>query len=106
MDAIDAALVELNNNTDCKLIAHHSHPIPDDLTNSLSSLITPAENEIERMVTMADDDMVIADLNAELRTNCTGVRWIKTRRPDLYKQLTVPTGQEEDIRRVRFGDNM
>ena len=54
----------------------------------------------------ADDDMVVADLNAELRTNCTGVRWIKTRRPELYKPLTVATGLEEDIRRVRFGNNM
>lgn len=54
----------------------------------------------------ADDDMVIADLDAELRTNCTGVRWIKTRRPDLYKPLTIPTGMEEDIRKVRFGDNI
>ena len=50
--------------------------------------------------------MVTADLDAELRNNCTGVRWIKTRRPDLYKQLTVRTGLEEDIRRVRFGDNI
>lgn len=50
----------------------------------------------------ADDDMIVADLNAALRDNCTGVRWIKTRRPDLYKPLTVPTGLEEDIRRVRF----
>ena len=54
----------------------------------------------------ADDDMVVADLNAELRTNCTGVRWIKTRRPELYKPLTVATGLEEDIRRVRFGNNI
>jgi predicted amidohydrolase len=54
----------------------------------------------------ADDDMVVADLDAELRVNCTGVRWIKTRRPDLYKSLTVPTGLEENIRRVRFGDNI
>jgi len=54
----------------------------------------------------ADDDMVVADLDAELRVNCTGVRWIKTRRPDLYKQLTIPTGLEEDIRRVRFGDKI
>jgi predicted amidohydrolase len=50
----------------------------------------------------ADDDMIVADLDAALRDNCTGVRWIKTRRPDLYGALTVPTGLEEDIRRVRF----
>ncbi len=54
----------------------------------------------------ADDDMVVADLNAELRINCTGVRWIKTRRPELYGPLTVPTGLEEDIRRVRFSHEL
>jgi predicted amidohydrolase len=54
----------------------------------------------------ADDDMVVADLDASLRDNCTGVRWIKTRRPEMYKPLTVPTGLEEDIRRVRFGSNL
>jgi predicted amidohydrolase len=54
----------------------------------------------------ADDDMVVADLDPALRENCTGVRWIKTRRPDLYEQLTLPTGLEEDIRRVRFSDEL
>ncbi len=54
----------------------------------------------------ADDDMVVADLDPALRDNCTGARWIKTRRPELYKQLTLPTGLEEDIRRVRFSDEL
>jgi len=54
----------------------------------------------------ADDDMVVADLDPSLRDNCTGVRWIKTRRPELYKELTLPTGLEEDIRRVRFSDEL
>ncbi|MHC4227165.1 MAG: nitrilase-related carbon-nitrogen hydrolase, partial [Planctomycetota bacterium] len=54
----------------------------------------------------AGDDMVVADLDAALRDNCTGVRWIKTRRPELYGQLTVPTGLEEDIRRVRFSNEL
>jgi predicted amidohydrolase len=53
-----------------------------------------------------DDDMVIADLDAGLRDNCTGVRWIKTRRPELYESLTVRTGLEKDIRSVRFGKDM
>jgi len=51
----------------------------------------------------ADDDMVVADLDPSLRENCTGVRWIKTRRPELYQPLTVPTGMERDLRAVRFG---
>ncbi len=52
------------------------------------------------------NDMVVADLDAALRDNCTGVRWIKTRRPELYGQLTVPTGLEENIRSVRFGKDL
>jgi predicted amidohydrolase len=51
----------------------------------------------------ANDDMVVADLDPALRTNCTGLRWIKSRRPDLYGPLTVPTGLETDTRSARFG---
>ncbi len=51
----------------------------------------------------ANDDMVIADLDPALRENCTGLRWIKTRRPELYGPLTVPTGLEVDTRSARFG---
>jgi predicted amidohydrolase len=50
----------------------------------------------------AGDDMVIADLDASLPERCTGRRWIRTRRPELYGPLAVPTGFEEDTRKVRF----
>lgn len=50
----------------------------------------------------AADDMVVADLDASLLDRCTGRRWIKTRRPELYGPLAVPTGNELDTRTVRF----
>jgi predicted amidohydrolase len=50
----------------------------------------------------AGDDMVVADLDASLLEVSTGRRWIKTRRPELYEPLTVPTGIEQDTRTVRF----
>ena len=50
----------------------------------------------------AADDIVIADLDASLRERCTGVRWIKARRPELYAPLTQKTGREQDTRTVRF----
>jgi len=50
----------------------------------------------------ADDDMVVADLDARRLENCTGRRWIRSRRPDLYGPLTVPTGNEQDTRTLRF----
>ena len=50
----------------------------------------------------ADDHMIIADLDASLREKCTGVRWQKSRRPELYTLITQKTGKEQDTRKVRF----
>jgi hypothetical protein len=50
----------------------------------------------------ADGDIVVADLGASLLEVSTGNRWVKTRRPELYAPLTVPTGLEQDTRTVRF----
>lgn len=52
----------------------------------------------------ADDDIVTADLDPALFTQCTGRRWMRSRRPDLYAPLAAPTGREEDTRSVRFDD--
>ena len=50
----------------------------------------------------AGDDMVIADLDSRLRERCTGVRWMRARRPELYGPLTQRTGREQATRTVRF----
>ena len=50
----------------------------------------------------AGDDMVTADLDPALREMCTGLRWIKSRRPELYGAIAESTGKEEDTRKVRF----
>ena len=50
----------------------------------------------------AGEEVVIADLKAETRAMCTGVRWIRSRRPELYVDVATPTGREQDIRTVRF----
>lgn len=48
------------------------------------------------------NEMLVADLDAELRERCTGVRWLQARRPELYHALTQKTGQEKPTREVRF----
>lgn len=49
------------------------------------------------------DAMVVADCQSMLREkHNTGLRWIKTRRPDLYGLLARPTGGEIDTRTSRF----
>ena len=50
----------------------------------------------------AGDDMVVADLDPKRREMSTGDRWIRTRRPELYEPLVTPTGNEEDVKKVRF----
>lgn len=48
------------------------------------------------------DEMVVADLDLSLLENCTGRRWLRARRPDLYQPLTVKTGKELDPIQARF----
>ena len=50
----------------------------------------------------AEDRLVVADLDAGLRERATGTRWLQARRPELYGELAVPTGNERDTRSVRF----
>ncbi|MGF1683639.1 nitrilase family protein [Photobacterium minamisatsumaniensis] len=51
-----------------------------------------------------EDDMVIANLKAKELEMCTGRRWIRGRRPDLYQPLTVPSGNELTPFDARFAD--
>ena len=53
----------------------------------------------------AKDDIVFAELDLGLLEMCTGRRWIRGRRPDLYKLLIEKSGKELDPRAVRFSNN-
>jgi N-carbamoylputrescine amidase len=50
----------------------------------------------------ARDEMVIATLDPKLLKTNSGLRWMRSRRPDLYTPITTPTGKEEDVKKVRF----
>jgi predicted amidohydrolase len=51
---------------------------------------------------VADDAMVVADLDLDLLPLSTGQRWIRGRRPELYGLLTERQGHELDPRQARF----
>lgn len=51
-----------------------------------------------------DNEMVIADLDLSLLDMCTGRRWIRGRKPELYQDLVTPTGKEMDSRTAHFSD--
>jgi predicted amidohydrolase len=74
----------------------------DDEIRTGNAMILDPYGRVLAETCRAGDDMVIADLDASLVPVSTGRRWIKTRRPELYGPIAVPTGLEEDTRKVRF----
>jgi len=76
--------------------------VDDDEIRTGNAMIIDPYGRILAETWRAGDDMVVADLDASLLAQSTGRRWIKTRRPELYGQLAVATGLEEDTRKVRF----
>jgi len=84
------------------LIFSNGVGIDDDEIRTGNSMIIDCYGRILAETCKADDDMVIAQLDASLLTNCTGARWIRSRRPDLYGPLLARTGLEEETRKTRF----
>lgn len=74
----------------------------DDEVRTGNAMIIDPYGRIIAETWRAAEEMVIGDLDASLMENCTGRRWIKSRRPELYTPLTIPTGLEQDTRQLRF----
>jgi predicted amidohydrolase len=76
--------------------------VDDDEIRTGNSMIIDPYGRILAETWRADDDMVVRDLDLSLLHETTGARWIRTRRPDLYKPLAELTGRERDVHEVRF----
>ena len=76
--------------------------IDDDEIRTGNAMILDPYGRVLAETCKADDDMVVADLDMGLLENCTGRRWITSRRPELYGPLTIPTGKERSTRQSRF----
>ena len=74
----------------------------DDEVRTGNAMILDPYGDVLVETWRAGDDMVVADLDPDVRRMCTGVRWIRSRRPELYDLLAERTGRERDIRHVRF----
>ena len=86
------------------LIFSNGVGVDDDEIRPGNAMIIDPYGRILAETSQADDDMVVADLDAALLEQTTGRRWIKSRRPELYGPLAVPTGREQDTRTLRFDD--
>jgi predicted amidohydrolase len=74
----------------------------DDEVRTGNAMILDPYGQILEETSAAEDRMITANLDFSLRDRCTGVRWIRTRRPELYGIISQATGCEEDTRQVRF----
>jgi len=84
------------------LIFSNGVGIDGDEVRTGNAMILNPYGEILDETWVAADKMIIADLEAEQLTMNIGMRWIQSRRPDLYGSLVKPTGCEMDTRTVRF----
>lgn len=76
--------------------------IDDNEVRTGNSMIIDPYGRILNETWEADDVMVVQELDASLLERPTGQRWVRTRRPELYGPLAVPTGMEESTRKLRF----
>ena len=76
----------------------------DDEVRTGNSMIIDPYGRVLAETWKAAEAMVVADLDLSLIENSTGRRWIRTRRPELYGDLAVSTGQEVDTRELRFDE--
>jgi predicted amidohydrolase len=76
--------------------------VDDDEVRTGNAMILDPYGRILAETFKSDDDMVVADLDAALLDQATGRLWIQARRPDLYHELTVPTGRERDTHQLKF----
>ena len=76
--------------------------VDDDEIRTGNAMILDPYGRVLAETWAAADAMVVADLDPSLLSDATGRRWMRARRPDLYVPLTVPTGREQDTRKVKF----
>jgi predicted amidohydrolase len=69
-----------------------------------NAMLIDCYGRIINETTSPEDTMVVADLDLSLLELCTGRRWMKGRRPELYGKIAEATGAELNIRNVRFDD--
>ena len=84
------------------LIFSNGVGIDGDEVRTGNAMILNPYGEILAETWAAADTMIVADLEAEHMRMNIGMRWIQSRRPDLYEPLAKTTGREMDTRTVRF----
>jgi predicted amidohydrolase len=76
--------------------------VDDDEIRTGNAMVLDPYGRVLAESSKADDDMVVADLDASLLERSTGRLWMQARRPALYGELGVPTGRERDAHELKL----
>jgi predicted amidohydrolase len=76
--------------------------VDDDEIRTGNAMILDPYGRILAETWKAGDDMVVADLDASLLERSTGRLWMQARRPELYRELAIPTGREKDVHQLKL----
>jgi predicted amidohydrolase len=76
--------------------------VDDDEIRTGNAMVLDPYGRILAETWKAADDVVVADLDASLLERATGRLWMQARRPDLYRELSVPTGRERDAHQLKL----
>jgi predicted amidohydrolase len=76
--------------------------VDDDEIRTGNSMVLDPYGQILQETSKAGEDIVVADLKADLLPQSTGRMWMQARRPELYSPLTEATGLERDARKLKF----
>ena len=74
----------------------------DDEVRTGNAMILDPYGRIIKETGVADDQLVVGDLDFSIREKSTGARWIRARRPELYEELTRIRSEAETTRSIRF----
>jgi predicted amidohydrolase len=74
----------------------------DDELRTGNAMIIDPYGRIVAETPVADEAVVVAELDLDLVPTSTGQRWLRGRRPELYGVLTERRGDELSPREVRF----
>jgi len=76
--------------------------VDDDEIRTGNAMVLDPYGRVLAETWKAGNELVVADLDASLLAKATGRLWIQARRPDLYGELSVPTGRERDAHELKF----
>jgi len=75
----------------------------DDEVRTGNAMVLDPYGQVISESRSIEDDMVIADLKAELQPTSSGRRWLEARRPELYGPICQPSASRSDMRDIRLG---